>query len=180
MEEMINLIRSLINNESKVIKKGLYESKANLDVSIFSVLYVWAQLRSKDPKTKVGAAVYEPTTGALHMGYNGFNHGIPDSIEVWDNRDNETSHNKYTHVVHAEVNAVMKALRAGFNPAGAVLYCTHWPCHRCLKDSIIPAGIKSIKYLTDYPPDAESLELLRHLDIKLTKVALDFSEKLLD
>jgi len=171
---MIDLIKKLINTKSVAVG-GKYESRANIDESIFAVIHIWSELRSKDPNTKVGAGVYEPTTGALHMGYNGFNHGIPDEQSVWDNKDIESSHNKYTKVVHAEANAIMKALRARFNPDGAILYCTHWPCHRCIKDFIIPSGIKTIKYLQDYPPDKETFELLKDTDIKITAIRLDFS-----
>lgn len=146
-----------------------------MDESIFAVLYVWAELRSKDPNTKVGAGVYDNSTGALHMGYNGFNHDIPDDMETWNNRDIEVAHNKYTKIVHAEANAVMKALQAGFSAKDSVLYCTHWPCHRCLKDFIIPSKIKVIKYLDLYPPDKESYELLRHTDIDIKQIRLDFS-----
>jgi len=172
---MIDLIKKLITQEGAVASKGLYESRAGMDESIFAVLYVWAELRSKDPNTKVGAAIYDSSTGALHMGYNGFNHGVPDEKEAWDNRDLEVAHNKYTKIVHAEANAMMKALQAGFKPEHSTMFCTHWPCHRCLKDFIIPSKIKTIKYLQNYPPDAESYELLRHTDIKIVQVRLDFS-----
>lgn len=172
---MIDLIRKLISTSGASTSKGMYESRAGMDESIFAVLYVWAELRSKDPNTKVGAAVYDASTGALHMGYNGFNHGILDEKEAWDNRDPDKAHNKYTKIVHAEANAMMKALRAGFKPEYSTVYCTHWPCHRCLKDFIIPSGIKTIKYLSEYPPDAESYELLRHTDIKVVHTRLDFS-----
>lgn len=168
---MIDLIKKLIDKDTPYLN-GVYMSRASMDQSIFAVIHIWSQLRSKDPNTKVGAAVYEPETGALHLGYNGFNHGVPDEKSVWDNRNAYTPGNKYARIVHAEANAIIKALRAKFNHNDAILYCTHWPCHRCVKDFIIPSGIKIIKYLQDYPPDQETLALLKHAEIRIELITL--------
>lgn len=166
---MHDLIKNLIESPT-VIEGDRYRSKTDLDTAIFSVIYVWSQLRSKDPNTKVGSAVYEQTTGAMHFGYNGFNVGVPDDVRIWNNRDINADHNKYQFIVHSEVNSIIKALRAGFNPAESVLYITHFPCHHCVKDVIIPSGIKVIKYLDEYPPDKVTHDLLDKTDIKLINI----------
>ena len=120
------------------------------------VAWQWAQDRSKDPSTKVGAGVYHPDTGALFLGYNGFNAGVPDYKVAWDNRDAESPLSKYPRVRHAEANAVTKAWQClgGREVRTCVLMVTHFPCHRCVVDFIAPSGIRQVYYGDTYPEDA--------------------------
>ena len=74
------------------------------------------------------------------MGYNGFPKGVLDSEERLNNREV-----KYKLVVHAEVNAILKA---GDKARGGTLYV--WPsfslppiCNECCKVAI-QAGVKDI------------------------------------
>jgi dCMP deaminase len=100
---------------------------------------------SKDPSTKVGAVLIS-TDGKEFVGYNGFPIGVFDSEERLNNREV-----KYKLVVHAEVNAILKA---GDKARGGTLYV--WPsfslppiCHECCKMAI-QAGVKEI---VGYLPD---------------------------
>jgi dCMP deaminase len=96
---------------------------------------------SKDPSTKVGAIVVEPSTKlVLGLGYNGFARGVEDTDERLNDRET-----KYRLVVHAEVNAI---LAAGLRARGATIYV--WPsfmsppiCSDCGKMAI-QAGIQEI------------------------------------
>lgn len=128
----------------------MFESKFNLQASIMRQAAQWATMRSKDPSSKVGAAIYDPCSGGLFMGYNGFPSGIPDS-EVWWESRNQKKHAmcKYDLVIHAEVNAVNKALKAGVNLSECELYCTHLPCPSCMKDVILLNKIKTVYFTTD-------------------------------
>jgi len=90
------------------------------------------------------------------LGYNGFPGGIEDRTEWWECRgDGPTSSEhrltKYDLVVHAEVNAVRKALRAGVDLTKATLVVTHLPCPECMKNVIVANGIKRVVYaIEDY------------------------------
>lgn len=133
----------------------IYHSRWPIYESVMRVAWLWAQDRSKDPNTKVGAGVYHPSTGALFLGYNGFNFGVPDLRELWDCRDQKALENKYARTRHAEANAVTKAWQClgGREVATCILMVTHFPCHRCMVDFIAPAGIRQVYYGTAYPDD---------------------------
>lgn len=67
---------------------------------------------------------------------------------------------EYSRVVHAEMNAICDAARAGRPLHGAILYCTTFPCHMCAKQ-IIAAGISRVIFLEPYP---KSLAPELHID----------------
>lgn len=133
----------------------VYLSRWPVYESVMRAAWLWAQDRSKDPSTKVGAGVYHPGTGALFLGYNGFNPGVPDTRERWDVRDLSAAENKYQAVRHAEANAITKAWQClgGHEVRTCVLMVTNFPCHRCVVDFIAPAGIKSVYYGDTHPQD---------------------------
>lgn len=71
---------------------------------------------------------------------------------------------EYTRAVHAEMAALLSAMRRGIDVTGCFLYCTTFPCHECARH-IIAAGISKVFYIEPYPksrvvqlhPDAVSL-----------------------
>lgn len=127
-----------------------YSSRVKLLRSVMLVTAQWAECRSKDPSTKVGACVYDRDTGAMFLGYNGFPKGIHDMTRLWHDKEGHGSYPcKYELVIHAEVNAILKALQAGVTMSRCVLLVTHFPCDRCMKDVIATSGIKSVFY--DHP-----------------------------
>lgn len=139
------------------------KSQKGIDDSVMHVTRLWAAMRSKDPSTKVGACVYDPVTGSMHMGYNGFPPGFPDDEFTWNNRDSDVMlPTKYELVVHAEMNAVRKALQSKQDLRGCVLYCTHVPCPNCMKDVIAQSGIKVVVYETyEYASNDERAAMVR-------------------
>lgn len=91
---------------------------------------------SKDPSTKVGAVIVEPLTRhVVGMGYNGFPRGVSDFDERYADRSV-----KYEMVVHAEVNALLNAVK---DVRGCWLYCTFMPCPQCAAQ-LIQAGIATV------------------------------------
>jgi dCMP deaminase len=94
--------------------------------------------RSKDPSTQVGAVLVNDSRHIIGTGYNGFPAGIPETPELWNNRDL-----KYFLVLHAEQNALGAAAAAGHATAGSTLYLTHGPCDVCAK-MIVAAGIRRV------------------------------------
>jgi len=57
---------------------------------------------------------------------------------------------EYGRAVHAEMSALMSAVRVGTSVKGATLYCTTFPCHNCAKH-IAAAGIARVVFVEPYP-----------------------------
>ncbi|QJT70370.1 dCMP deaminase [Microcystis phage MaeS] len=51
--------------------------------------------------------------------------------------------------IHAEMNALLNAMKKGVSVQGATAYVTHRPCPNCTKH-LNQAGIKTIIYLNEY------------------------------
>lgn len=95
---------------------------------------------SKDPSTKVGAIIVDSQRRIISTGYNGFPSGIEDTDERYNNRDL-----KYGLVIHAELNALLNALRNGVSVKDGILYVYPLPvCQDCAK-AIIQSGIKEVR-----------------------------------
>lgn len=92
---------------------------------------------SKDPGTKVGAVLVSDRR-IIATGYNGFPHGIEDTLERYQNRET-----KLGLTVHAEVNAILNAAKNGATTAGSTLYVTFPPCVSC-STAVIQAGVTRI------------------------------------
>lgn len=56
---------------------------------------------------------------------------------------------EYGRAVHAEMSALMSAVRLGISLRGATLYCTTFPCHNCAKH-IAAAGIARVVFVEPY------------------------------
>lgn len=91
---------------------------------------------SRDPSTKVGAVLAEDNHHVVSVGFNGFPASMPDN-EVWYNNREE----KYSRIIHAEVNALLFAPTP--LPETATLYTYPFiPCDRCIVQ-MLQAGIKT-------------------------------------
>lgn len=101
-------------------------------------------MRSKDPKTQVGACIINEKKRIVGIGYNGFPYGVEDDEFPWAKTDDWLD-SKYPYVVHAEPNAILNATVSLEN---ATLYVTLFPCNECAK-LIIQSGIKEVVYLED-------------------------------
>lgn len=110
-----------------------------------------SSLRSKDPKTKVGACIVNERNHIVGVGYNGFPVGVSDKEFPWE-RDGDFLDTKYPYVVHAEQNAI---LNTHIGVYGCRIYTTNFPCHECAK-YIIQAGIKEIIYMHENGADENS------------------------
>ena len=95
---------------------------------------------SKAIRAKVGA-VLVTTNGVMLTGYNGCHAGGSNECEV----DNVTK----PEVIHAELNAVLKAAKEGVSCKDSTIYVTHYPCKAC-SSMLIQVGIKRLVYLQQY------------------------------
>lgn len=138
---------------------------------------------SKDPSTKVGAIIVGPDREVRSAGFNGFPRGILDSSARLINREL-----KYSLIVHAEVNAILNAARAGIATRGCTLYVAAqdstglvWggpPCTRCSVE-VIQAGIMEVvappavnipeRWLADL---AKAREILREAGVHYREIPL--------
>jgi dCMP deaminase len=100
-------------------------------------------------RSKVGAVLVRDGN-IISFGYNGTPSGM----------DNHCEENGITlnHVIHAEVNAVLKAAKTGNSVDGSTLYLTLSPCLDCSK-VILQSGIKRVVYLTKYR-NSEGIDFL--------------------
>jgi dCMP deaminase len=122
---------------------------------------------SKDPSTKVGAVLVNYEVGQEFIGYNGFPRGVDDTPERYADREL-----KYKLVVHAEVNAILKA---GSLARGGTLYVYpsfSFPpiCNECAKFAI-QSGIKEI---VGFEPDLTDPRVQRWLaSISVSKLMFE-------
>ena len=97
--------------------------------------------RSKDPNTQVGCVIVGEDNKIVGIGYNGFPRGCSDDDFSWESPE------KYSYVVHAELNACINA-----NDFKSIQNCTMYtslfPCNECAK-VILQLGIKKIVYDSD-------------------------------
>lgn len=91
-------------------------------------------------RNKVGALLIKDGN-IIAFGYNGTPSGMDNCCE----RDNIT----LPYVVHAEMNAILKAAKSGYSINNAILYLTLSPCIECAK-LILQSGIKRVLYLEQY------------------------------
>jgi len=147
--------------------RNRYTSKLTHSETCMLVAHTVANARSKDPNTQVGAVVHHPKSGGMFPGYNGFPPGFPDLKIIWDDRAPASPNSKYLFVVHAETNAIRKAMAGLGDLSECELYCTHFPCHACMKDSIIMSGIRKVFYANTYPQNEISVRLARECKVEL-------------
>ena len=87
----------------------------------------------------------------MSMGYNGTPSGMDNCCEDTDNKTKSL-------VLHAEMNAVIKAAKTGNAVQDSTLYVTLSPCIECAK-YILQSGIKRVVYNKTYR-DTSGIDLL--------------------
>ena len=91
-------------------------------------------------RSKVGAVLVK-TGNLISFGYNGTPAGMDNCCE----ENNVTK----DEVIHAEMNAILKAAKSGKAVEGSTLYLTLSPCKECSK-LILQSGVKKVVYLNRY------------------------------
>jgi dCMP deaminase len=117
---------------------------------------------SKDPSTRVGAAIIRPDRTVASVGYNGLPRGVADTNQRLIDRPT-----KYALTVHAEVNALIAAHQV---VNGCTIYVDPFPpCSSCAA-ALIQAGIVRI-----VAPDATDEQKERWGD-SFTRASMILSE----
>lgn len=113
----------------------------------FMRVAIAASLRSKDPKTQVGACIADVHNRILSVGYNGTPSPISDDDFPWGDSDDPLE-DKHSYVIHAEANAILNYRGSLKDMHHATVYVTLFPCHECAK-TLAQAGIGEVVYLFD-------------------------------
>lgn len=117
------------------------------------------KLRSKDPKTKVGAVLVSMKDNRIiSTGYNSLKAGLNDKLIDWNDRIMLKD-----IIIHAETNAI---LYAQSRYEDSILYCTLSPCNECIK-LLSATHIKKIIYESEYRDFIKTKELCEFFKIEL-------------
>ena len=127
-------------------------------------------LRSKDPRTQVGACIVNPQKRIVGIGYNGMPVGCSDDDLTWSPTGPSYDKTKYAFVCHAEMNAIMN--KNSSDLTGCIIYVDNFPCNECAK-LIIQGGIKKVVYMRDkhreQPPFIASRTLLNMAKVEVVR-----------
>ena len=123
--------------------------------SYFHIIAEAVAIKSKDPKSQVGAVIVSNDNVVLSTGFNGFARDVEDNEDFLADVEE-----KLKWVCHAEINAVFNAARTGVSLQGAKIYATKFPCLACC-NAIIQVGIAHIHTNDDWywdndPNDSET------------------------
>lgn len=149
-----------MENTINELEKEIHEKHKKLDRVFMNIAKEVASL-SYCERSKVGALIVKDGN-IISMGYNGTPKGFDNCCEecvqdVFITRD---------EVLHAEMNAILKAAKTGNAVEHSTLYITLAPCINCSK-YILQSGIKRVVYLNDYR-DSSGIQLLSRF-IKVEK-----------
>ena len=111
-------------------------------------------------KRQVGAVI-TINDRIVSTGYNGMPSGMPNDCEC--DKEHKVTRNV---VIHAEMNAILAATKAGISLDGAILYVTYPPCINCAKH-ILQTGIKLVvlRYRPDLAHKSDGINVLLACDI---------------
>ena len=116
--------------------------------------------RSPCERLQVGCLLVKDNR-IISQGYNGFLPGCPHESIVRDNHEQAT--------LHAEQNALIDCAKRGVSCEGCTAYITHYPCIICTR-LLLAAGIKEIKYLSDYKNDELVMKFTKQCNVDITKL----------
>jgi len=118
---------------------------------------------SKAIRAKVGA-VLVTKVGITLSSFNGTATGLPNECE--DTLEDGSLVTK-NHVIHSELNCIIKAAKEGVSVTGSTIYTTLSPCCAC-SALLIQAGVERVVYLKEYR-DKTGINLLKSARIKVDK-----------
>ncbi len=126
----------------------------------FSKIVMTTSERSPCERLQVGCLLVKDNR-IVSQGYNGFLPGCPHESIVRNNHEQAT--------LHAEQNALIDCAKRGVSCEGCLAYITHYPCIICTR-LLLAAGIKEIKYLSDYKNDELVMKFTKQCNVDITKL----------
>lgn len=111
-------------------------------------------LKSKDPRSKVGAVIVSQDKVVLATGFNGLARGVFDDEAILEDQAE-----KLKWICHAEMNAIANAARKGVAVMGSRIFVNKFPCLACC-NAVAQSGVIEIvthdhKYWDGDPADSE-------------------------
>jgi deoxycytidylate deaminase len=91
---------------------------------------------------------------------------IPDTADILRNVPGLRDITEFSRSIHAEMAALMSAVRSGANPVGGSVYVTTYPCHNCARH-LVAAGISFVYFIEPY---VKSLATELHSDSIATEL----------
>jgi len=132
-----------------------------------------ASMRSKDPRTQVGACIVSNKNKILSIGYNGFPNGCADDDFPWDSEAESLELTKNAYVCHAELNAILNY--RGGSLDDTKVYVTLFPCNECAK-ALIQSGVREVVYDSDRsngrPGNIAAKKMFNAAGVKMTQYVL--------
>lgn len=116
-------------------------------------------MQSHDKRAKVGAVIVKDD----RVVSNGWNGTPPGDDNTCQDEDGVTK----PDVIHAEMNALLKAARSGVATQGSTMYCTFSPCVPCSRAMRV-AGITRLVYTHLYR-NGEGADYLEKHGIDVTR-----------
>lgn len=116
-----------------------------------------AASRATCPRGSVGC-VFVRNRDIISTGYNGSISGTEHCNEVPE--DEHVVNGHCDVVLHAEINAIIRAARTGVSLLGSEVYITHRPCWPCAK-ALLNVGVTKIIFFSNYrseDPAAKKVE----------------------
>ena len=126
----------------------------------FSKIVMTTSERSPCERLQVGCLLVKDNR-IVSQGYNGFLPGCPHESIIRNNHEQAT--------LHAEQNALIDCAKRGVSCEGCLAYITHYPCIICTR-LLLAAGIKEIKYLSDYKNDELVMKFTKQCNVDITKL----------
>ena len=99
------------------------------DDYFFEMLEVEKRL-SEDPNTQMSACIVNEDKSVIILGHNHSPNGF--SNMPWGKTEENELDTKYPYVIHAELDAITKAIKNGITTAGKKMYILNYPCNKTL------------------------------------------------
>lgn len=138
-------------------------NQKDLDRCYLAVAEAHAKL-SKSERKSVGCCIVTKN-GVMLGGVNGMAPGNPEPMEYKEGPF-EVLVTK-PEVIHAELNAILKAAKEGVSVVGGTLYTTLSCCKPC-SEMVAAAGIKRVVYKEQYR-DLSGIDNLKKLNVQVEK-----------
>lgn len=160
-------VEEIINFEKKENDFNHLDERLSKDEYYLEIAKT-ASLRSTCKRARVGCVIVYDSS-ILGTGYNGSLPGHKHCID--DDCDCVIYENHCIQTIHAEINAIQRAVKDGFSDKlpESVLYSTHKPCYSCIK-TLAAFGITNIIFSNMYKDGAAQAYIeLAKLNVKQVK-----------
>ena len=178
MKPLRKEIMGPLDDMIKVLWEGGIDNKPSYDVTYITLSLVLAQ-RSMDTSTVHGCFLVADDKGILACGYNGPIKGsIDENIPM-------TRPEKYCHMIHSEENCMIAYDGDRGSIAGATMYISGPPCHRCMR-MMLQKGIRNFvlgtigSHCIDEADEAAKVIMLENKSVNIKQFTNEDMDQVID